>query len=79
MELTTMHTAILRRIEAGLLVDPTTVVQELTAMGYVMRNRYVYSAHEVGWKYDLTPSGRAVLNPQPIARGNRKGLATWMD
>lgn len=79
MEMTTLHMATLRRIEAGLLVDATCIVTELTAAGYVTRNRYVYTAHEVGWAYVLTESGRALLNPQPVATGNTKRLATWMD
>lgn len=77
--MTTMHLAVMRRIEVGLLVDATSVVLELTAAGYIQRSRYVYTAHEVGWMYLLTDSGRAVLNPQPVATGCTKRIATWID
>lgn len=82
MDMTTMHLTTLRRIEAGLLIAPTSVVQELTAAGFVTRDRYVYTASEAGWKYNLTDSGRALLNPQPKVQGSTKRLsqaATWMD
>lgn len=79
---TSLHMAVLRRVEVGLLVTPTTIVQELTAAGLIVRNRYVYTKDEAGWLYTLTPRGMAVLYPMPPVRGSAKRLTeaqSWMD
>lgn len=82
MDMTTMHLTTLRQIEAGVLITPTTVVLELVAAGLVSRDRFVCTTSEIGWKYNLTDSGRALLNPQPKVQGSAKRLSqasTWMD